>query len=308
MTKEANHQEPRHPIRVAAERSGLTPEVLRAWERRYQVVVPGRGDAGQRLYSDADVARLSMLARLSQNGRAVGGLVRLPDADLERLVGEHAVHNAAKPSDAEAHRLRALSAARDLDSSRLFAVLRRGVLSLGTPTFLEQVLGPMIQELGDEWHAERLGIAREHAATATVEQLVGWIIREFGLTEGAPRLLLATPAGERHGLGSMIAAAMAAHDEWNVSWLGVDLPHAQIAAAADTDGADVVALGLIKFEGREVPRAEVVDLRASLPTRVPLLLGGSGALPLNDIPGVMIARDLTHWRALLRRYAPLTNG
>lgn len=298
------HNEPRHPIRVAAERAGLTPEVLRAWERRYAVVSPGRGDGGQRLYSDGDVEHLSMLARLSHGGRPVGSIAGRSNAELLQLLTEDADAHATRPASAETHRHRAIAAARDLDSSSLYAVLRRSVLALGVLPFLDQVLVPLIAELGYEWHAGRVGIAREHTASATIEQILAWLVRELGAAPGAPRMLIATPSGERHALGSMIAAVAAVHDEWHVTWLGVDLPAEQIAAAADRDGAHVVTLGVVATDGRQAPLAEVSQLRSLLPVRVPLLIGGSGASAFSDLPGITVIRDLHHWRGQIRRHSP----
>ena len=60
---------PRHPVRVVAQRTGLSSHVLRAWERRYGVVAPHRTEGGQRLYSDADIERLSLLRTLTAAGR-----------------------------------------------------------------------------------------------------------------------------------------------------------------------------------------------------------------------------------------------
>ncbi len=308
MIESNSHDSPRHPIRVAAERAGLTPELLRAWERRYAVVSPGRAQGGQRLYSDVDIERLCQLARLSHAGRSVGTLVRLPAEELERLVTEEAEHRAAQPSDIGSHRRRALVAARAMDGVLLFALLRRAVLSVGTPRFLEEVLSPVITELGHAWQEEEIGIAREHAATATIEQMLGWLIREFSPPDTAPRVLLAAPAGERHALGSMIAGAMAAHDGWHPTWVGVDLPASQIAAAAERDGALVVALGVVASADRDATREEVTTLRRELPSRIPLIVGGSGATALADVAGVTAARDQSHWRSLLQRHAPLSNG
>ena len=50
-----------HPITVVSERTGLSQDVLRVWERRYGAVQPVRGPGGQRLYTDADIARLRLL-------------------------------------------------------------------------------------------------------------------------------------------------------------------------------------------------------------------------------------------------------
>ena len=65
----------RHPIAVVAERTGLSIDVLRVWERRYSAVLPGRGPGGQRLYADADVERLRLLDAAVQGGRRIGAVL-----------------------------------------------------------------------------------------------------------------------------------------------------------------------------------------------------------------------------------------
>ncbi|NIP80241.1 MAG: MerR family transcriptional regulator [Gemmatimonadetes bacterium] len=67
----------RHPIGVVSERTGLTPDVLRVWERRYGVVEPSRSDGGQRLYTDADIERLRLLHLATLAGRSIGQVVEL---------------------------------------------------------------------------------------------------------------------------------------------------------------------------------------------------------------------------------------
>src|SRR4026208_2528248 len=79
---------PRHPVRVTALRTGLTPHVLRAWERRYQVVHPIRTEGGQRLYSDLDVQRLKLIRSLAQRGHSLAQLGPASLEDLERRVQE----------------------------------------------------------------------------------------------------------------------------------------------------------------------------------------------------------------------------
>ena len=70
---------PQYPVRLVAERTGLSPHVLRIWERRYQVVAPERSAGGQRLYSDADIERLRLLGLATQAGRNIGQLATLPN-------------------------------------------------------------------------------------------------------------------------------------------------------------------------------------------------------------------------------------
>ena len=73
---------PRHPIRVVAKRTGLTPALLRAWEKGYNVVEPIRTEGGQRLFSDEDVTRLSLLRRAVEEGRNISCI--LADLDPSR--------------------------------------------------------------------------------------------------------------------------------------------------------------------------------------------------------------------------------
>ena len=79
---------PRHPIRVVAQRTGLSTPVLRAWERRYSVVIPSRSNGGQRLYSDADIRRLHLLATAVDGGRSIGLIADLEPPQLEALIDE----------------------------------------------------------------------------------------------------------------------------------------------------------------------------------------------------------------------------
>ena len=74
MTELSDSRMPRYPVRLVALQTGLTPHVLRAWERRYGVVTPTRTDGGQRLYSQLDIERLSRLRRLTERGHGIGRL------------------------------------------------------------------------------------------------------------------------------------------------------------------------------------------------------------------------------------------
>lgn len=292
---------PKHPIGVVAERTGLSVHVLRAWERRYGVVRPRRGESGRRLYSDADVDRLALLHSATRSGRAVASIVSLSAERLRKMVAEDAALARERPAGPTPHREEAVRAVRALEPERLGALLRRSLLSLGAVAFLEEVVAPLMTQVGGEWHDGRITIAQEHAATAAVTQALGELIRDLEVPDAAPRVVIATPLGERHAVGAMMAAAAASHDGWRVTWLGADLPAAQIAAAAKHGGAHVVALSVA---GEPAGLGdELRTLRRELDPHVSLMVGGAGAPGLSDLDGLTKVRDLPHWRALLRRCA-----
>lgn len=291
----------RHPIGVVTERTGLSAHVLRAWERRYDVVRPSRGADGHRRYSDADVERLSLLHSATRAGHSVASVVSLSTDQLRAMVAEDAARASTRPSLPGSYREQAMLAVRELAPERLGAALRRALLSLGAVTFIEDVVAPLLVEIGDEWHAEQITVAHEHAATAAVAQVLGSLVRELDLPGAVSRVAIATPRGEQHALGAMMAGAVASHDGWHVTWLGPDLPAPQIATAAAQGGADLV--GLSVAADTSGLQDELHALRGMLAPHVPLLLGGAGAQAVGEIDGLTRVRDLSHWRALLRLHA-----
>ncbi len=312
---------PRHPIAVVAERTGLSPDVLRVWERRYGAVAPARGAGGHRLYSDRDIERLRLLRAAVRAGRGIGLVARLDEAALARTVAddrgaraESETRDAPAPArgqgDAEAAEAvveRALALTAALDARELDGELRRAATRLGVTVFLERVAAPLLRRVGDEWHAGRLSPAQEHLAAATLHDLLVESMRSVAPARGAPRVVVATPAGERHAIGAAFAGAAAAAQGWSVIYLGADLPAGEIAAAAAATEARVVALSLLYVDDRERLLGELRTLRARLLADVPLLAGGAGAVSLAAelrACGVRVGESLGELREALDDASP----
>ncbi|MCG6989654.1 MAG: MerR family transcriptional regulator [Gemmatimonadetes bacterium] len=298
-----------HPISVVAERTGLSRDVIRVWERRYGAVEPKRSAGGQRLYSDEHIDRFRLLAAATRHGRNISLVAGLATEELARLVAED---DAARPTDspvdgAAAHRETAdvaLALVRTLDASGLDRALRRAVARHGVSAFLEDIAPSIMHRVGDEWHARRFTIAHEHLATAEVLAVVFEAMRAVPETPAAPRLLVATPSGERHGVGAALAAAAAALDGWNVSYLGVDVPLADIVAAATATDAGAVAVSVVHTGDPEELAAQLRALRSGLPAGVPLLVGGAAAMGLNGLsahPGITVCGSIAEMRSVLAR-------
>ena len=77
-----------HSIKFAARKSGLTPHVIRVWEKRYDAVSPNRTDTNRRLYSEAEIERLTLLKTATHGGHSIGNIARLPIEKLKALVGD----------------------------------------------------------------------------------------------------------------------------------------------------------------------------------------------------------------------------
>ena len=85
MTTDRQDPTALHPVRAVVERTGLTPDLLRAWERRYRTVEPQRSAGRQRLYSEADIARLSLLKTAVDGGWPISHVAPFTTEALKAL-------------------------------------------------------------------------------------------------------------------------------------------------------------------------------------------------------------------------------
>lgn len=304
---------PRHPIRVVAQRTGLTPDVLRAWEKRYSVVEPERTESGQRLYTDHDVERLRLLRRATEAGRPISRVAGLEIEQLAALVEEdegarrraERSRMSALEGAAAAAVTAALESVRSMDGERLERDLLRSAVHVGRGVFLEQVAAPLMRQVGDEWHAGLLGVAQEHLATATLHRAVSWLL---GATTGRERnlVVVATPPGQRHEMGALLCAAVAVDEGWRVMYLGCDVPGEEIGRAAAETEAALVALSLLYPEADDAAVSALRQIRAAVTPAVPVVVGGAAADSYHPVLREIDAdhlSDLSRFRIYLRERA-----
>jgi DNA-binding transcriptional MerR regulator/methylmalonyl-CoA mutase cobalamin-binding subunit len=306
---------------LVAVRTGLTPHVLRAWERRYGVVSPARTEGGQRLYSDLDIARLRLLRRLTDRGHAIGRIASLPIAELARLDEETGgAEEATASSDGKGSRAdaaeqaragsvgdsiaAALRATRRLDGVELQAVLEQAAVTLGVPVFIDEVVAPALVRVGHGWAEGSVSVAQEHMATAVFRRVLGWLFRVYEVRGTAPRLVVATLPSQIHEFGALMVATSAAAEGWAVTYLGPDLPVDDLVSAVGQTGARAVAISAVYVpEGADLLTA-LREMRAALPERVPLLVGGAATSEIGaeaEAAGARVIASLPELRAMLRR-------
>lgn len=309
MNQDSSFDTPRHPVRLVANQTGLSAHVLRAWERRYGVVAPHRSQGGQRLYSDHDVERLRRLRQLTGRGHSISRIATLSLADLERLEEQAppapAVLRAGEVESSAAAEIvgEALGAVGRLDAEDLQAVLQRGAVTLGGPVFLDEVVAPAVEAVGDGWSSGSLSVAQEHMSTAVFRRVLEWLIGVYRVEGDMPRLVVATPPGQAHELGALMVAACAAAEGWGITYLGPDLPVAELVAAARDTEARAVALSIVYASNDEEFLAAIKATRVELPKGTPLVVGGAAAnrrREAMEASGAIVLDSLPELRAKLR--------
>ena len=114
-----------YTISEAAERAGVSVDVLRAWERRYRVVTPERTAAGYRLYDVATINRIRAMRELVEEGWSPSAAAARVRAAPDELVAEEAPRQLPATTAVDPDPLvdRFVAAAASLDAAALTAVL-----------------------------------------------------------------------------------------------------------------------------------------------------------------------------------------
>lgn len=273
-----------HPIQVVARRTGLSADVIRAWERRYEAVLPKRSSTSRRLYSNEDIERLTLLRQATQSGRRIGDVARLPLAELQALVALDSIPvetastaSTSSVSPQHFHLEECFAAVRKLDSIALDAALANAALALSIPILLDELVCGLLNRIGAEWRAGTLRVCHEHMVTAQLRTFLGGLISQNAMATDGPTLLVTTPRGQRHELGALMVAVIGVQSGWHPLYLGPDIPSDEIAFAATE--LDVRAVALSISHPPDDPKLPEILLRLGqqLPKSVVLLAGGAAA-------------------------------
>ena len=301
---------PRISIGTVARRTGLSAHVLRAWERRYNVVNPKRTDGGLRLYSHEDVLRLQLLKKLTEQGHAIGQIAHLPSAELVSMMREDAIESSistaqVEPTEAGRFLAATLDAVQSLDGPRVHQTLMRAVVALKSREFTRDVVTPLLSRVGEMWADETICPVHEHILSVNLRRVLAWMIDAVPADDEAPVLVCTTPAHQRHELGAMLSAIAAIEERWRVAYLGPDLPAEDIALGAKVTGASMVAVSIVYVRDKEAMKKDLRALRTKLPRNVMLVAGGAGTRNVElDKQGIVILQNIDELRSLLRSRDP----
>ncbi|MFT5586705.1 MAG: DNA-binding transcriptional MerR regulator [Cognaticolwellia sp.] len=266
-------------VKTVCRLTGIHRSTLLAWERRYQVVEPGRADNGYRVYTEDDVTRLRRLKALVDQGHAVsealtmlvGGPVHshvLPL--LERLIAFDAQGATAISEQVDAH-------APGIQVTELYM--------------------PLLVALGNAWERGETTIAQEHFTSGFVRERLLRLMDRVTRNDG-PLATLMTPPGEKHALGLLGLGVRIAELGWRTDWLGPELPLTELGAYCMEKQPQMICVSLIRKRPPDELDRLIRSMRDSVPSEICIAVGGAGA-SLVDVEGVFTATGFESLREAL---------
>jgi MerR family transcriptional regulator, light-induced transcriptional regulator len=249
-------------------RTGVSPELLRAWEQRYGLLRPTRSDGGFRLYSPQDEHRVATMRSHLERGLSAAEAARI-------TLDEESTPAPAAELPVLALGASALRAALDrLDESAAHAAIDGLLSSFSLEAVLREVVMPYLRELGDRWERGEASVAQEHFASQVLRGRLLGLARGWDRGPG-PRALLACMPGEQHDLGLIVFGLGLRDRGWRITFLGPDTPLDTLSDTATTLQPDAVVLSATTPDRFESGR----DALRRLARAVPLWAAGAGATP-----------------------------
>jgi DNA-binding transcriptional MerR regulator len=244
-----------------ARRVGVSPELLRAWERRYGLLRPIRSGGGFRLYTSEDAERVARMRAALDEGLSAAEAARQALAQ-------------ARPTEGllDDARGRFLAAVRRYDEAAAQSVLDEALSAFMLETVVRDLILPALRQIGDEWANGTLEVGQEHFASNLIRPRLLALARLWG-RGGGPLAILACPPGERHDIGLIAFGLLLRSHGWRILFLGADTPIGTLERAiAATDPRLVVVASV----DPSLLENEAAGLRRAGRT-ARLVLSGSGA-------------------------------
>jgi DNA-binding transcriptional MerR regulator len=253
-----------------AKRTGVSPELLRAWEQRYGLLQPTRTPGGFRLYSPADQARVQRMQALVSGGLAAAQAARLVLSGGEPAPPTGSA-SATTLEDGAGH----LTASLDrLEEQAANTALDRLLSAYTVETVLQQVVLLYLHRLGERWEAGEVSVAQEHFASNLLRARLLGLAQGWGQGQG-PGAILACVPGEQHDLGLLAFGVALRRRGWRITYLGTDSPIGAIADIAPSVTPAVVVLLAMTEQGFLNQAHEIKQLT----NQVPVMIAGTGATP-----------------------------
>ncbi|MBY0516826.1 MAG: MerR family transcriptional regulator [Bacteriovoracaceae bacterium] len=275
-------------IHIASQLSGVAAATIRAWEKRYKVLAPDRAENGHRLYTEADIEKLTLLQSLTQCGHSIGKIAQKSIEELKELISkdkefdpvEQFLERKTKDFDSEKIRSGILLAFSLYKLDIISYELDKAKRFLGPRDFALEIILPLFRDIGLRVSQGKLTIAQEHTLSAIVQFHMGQVIAlHYTRSHFKPGLIiLAAPEGELHEIGLLTACLLCVQHKIQFLYLGKDLPAESLSQTINQMNPTTVILGVTK--GHEISDTQTLQeylksFKSKIDSKIKIIVGGN---------------------------------
>jgi MerR family transcriptional regulator, light-induced transcriptional regulator len=275
---------PVYNLKAVVRETGLKPDTIRAWERRYGLPEPQRAESGHRLYSHNDIVMLKWLVARQNEGMSISRAIVLWRQLTESNVDPTTVNQslvigptvgADQPVATVDHlgelREAWLNACLNFDEQTAERVVAQAFALFPVEVVCAELLQRGLATIGQAWFEGRVTVQQEHFASALATRRIEAVLAATPPPTRPGRIVMGCPPEETHIFAPLMLTLLLRRRGWEVIFLGADVPLANLIAttrAARTQLVILVAQQLLTA-------ATLYEMgRLLLQERVPLAFGG----------------------------------
>ncbi|SFL54536.1 DNA-binding transcriptional regulator, MerR family [Paenibacillus sp. 1_12] len=264
-----------YSIKKASELLGIPTVTIRAWENRYQIINPIRGNGGHRLYSDADIDTLKWIkTQIDENKMKVSEAVwLLKQRSLKKPIKAVERTQVGKPYDDLIERL--FGHLVDLNTFQSHEIIDLAFALYHYDDVFHHILVPVLYQMGEEWERGNVTVAQEHFSSQLVMQRITQFFRVLPIHPDLPKVLALCPEGEHHHMGLMLFSLFLRKKGVDVIYLGPNTPLSDLKLVIEQKQISVVAVSVTDHGLIEALEHWIDECRVKYPN-LKFVLGGTG--------------------------------
>jgi methanogenic corrinoid protein MtbC1 len=298
-------------IRTVVQETGIAPATLRAWERRYNCLAPGRSGGGYRLYSERDIAVLQWLKRQVDVGVSISRAVAL--LEMRQQATDRA-EPSSEPSQfpaafagirsAETVVEDLVAALLSFQETRADSILSEAFSLYPVEVVGESVIGAALVEMGEAWHRGEATVVQEHFATAFLRRRLTALLQTYAQPASRPLAVTGSAPSEWHEIGILLVSLALRRAGWRVIYLGQNVPAEHLLEEVRGLQPDLVCLSATTRESALALLPVYTGLAALPDPRPHLVLGGRAFQSYPELHSLLAdAHILPNARAVVSRFA-----
>ncbi len=224
---------PAFNLKVVLKETGIRPDTLRAWERRYGLPKPQRSPGGHRLYSQRDIEMIKWLMARQDEGLSIARAIDLLRSQIAQgndpLEQAHPVspQPITTPGTLQSLREEWIEATLAFDEHKAEALLNQAFALYPIETVVSEILQSAMTRMGDQWYLNDISVQQEHFASALVQRRLNSLIAACPSPTRAETVLIGNPPKEQHLLPILMLNLFLHRRGFGVVDLGANVPLAQ---------------------------------------------------------------------------------
>ncbi|MEI2609260.1 MAG: B12-binding domain-containing protein [Candidatus Promineifilaceae bacterium] len=288
------NNDPTFNLKVVIRETGLKPDTLRAWERRYGLPDPQRTEGGHRLYTRRDIDMLKWLMARQNEGVSISRAVSLWQglvAEGKDPLQEHITYDTTVEEERYAPvafigstmtqlREQWVNACLAYDEKQAREILNQAFALYSPESVCFAILQHGLAEIGDGWFRGNITVQQEHFASALAIQRLQALLLASPPPTRPERILVGCSPEDDHTFSPLLICLMLRRYGWDALYLGANVPVVQMERTIETTHPDLVVMSaqLLNAAANLLEMAQLLQQR-----RIPLAYGGR---VFNYIPAI----------------------